>query len=141
MTDYLSIFCLQSTIFSNRSQLIEGLKRKIGIKTEKIKYNPIMQPVKLEQLRTEYTARKGARPWSALGTLGTMPAEAAKNAQTSRFGLSSDFFGKAPCPILGSRNSGKISTGAFRASVNHTGAQKKQSKDAAPINIQFTLPH
>jgi hypothetical protein len=104
-----------------------------------------MQPVKLEQLRTEYTAQKGARPWSALGTLGTMPAEAAKNARTSRFGLSSDFFGKTPGPILGSRNSGKIhkgvTTGALRASVNLTGAQKKQGKDVAPINIQLRLPH
>ena len=104
-----------------------------------------MQPVKLEQLRKEYTARKGARPWSALGTFGTMPAEAAKNAQTSRFGLSSDFYRKAPAPILGPRNSGKIhigvTSGAQRASVNRTGALRKQDNDAAPINIQFRLPH
>jgi hypothetical protein len=52
----MSVFLLQSAIFGNRSQRIEQLKRDLGIKTKKIKYDAIVQPVKLEQLRREYTA-------------------------------------------------------------------------------------
>ena len=144
----MSDFLLQSAIFGNRSQRIEQLKRDLGIKTKKIKYDAIVQPVKLEQLRREYTALKGARPWSRQSL--SMSVEAGKKPQDTNFGLSPygntselgslrTFVGKTRSQVIGKIHTGVNLSKRLEGANPFTGAHK--GKEESSINIQFRLPH